>query len=251
MTTKTIKRCLYKGDIEILFYPNSHQYRLGKERLLSVSGISGIIDKSTPLMIWATKMMKEELLKIKNPNEMDIMEAQFAYSRKSEKACSIGNQVHEWAEDYVTAKIFDRNKELILPKDINARAGVIAFLEWDKEHDIKYLESERLVYSKEHNFVGIFDCMAEIDGKITLIDFKTSKRFYPMEMGMQTAGYQIAYEEEIGKIDQRMIVRFDKETGEFESHIMKNDDLEKRLFLSALELKKGEKEIKKLYKLNK
>ena len=248
MTTK-ITKSLYKGDIEIDFLPNSHTYKIKKERILSVSGISGVMDKSAPLMIWATGLMAEELKGVKKPNYDDIDNARWAYKRKKEEACSIGEEVHQWAENFVKAKMSNKDQDLILPEDINIKAGVVAFLQWDKSNNIQYIESERLVYSRKHNFVGIFDCLANINGKLTLIDFKTSKRFYPMEMGMQLAGYQIAYEEEIGQVDQRMVVRFDKETGEFESHILQNNKADKEAFLSALKLKQREKEIKNEYNL--
>jgi ATP-dependent exoDNAse (exonuclease V) beta subunit len=64
---------------------------------------------------------------------------------------------------------------------------VLAFLKWKTDNDVEFLEVERLVYSKQYEYVGRFDLIAKVNGKKMLIDYKTSKGFYPMEMGMQTA----------------------------------------------------------------
>lgn len=103
---------------------------------------------------------------------------------------------------------------------------------------------EKLVYSRQRNYVGRFDAIIEVDGKRYLADYKTSKSFYPMEMGMQTAGYLQAYCEETGENDiGRMILRFDKETGEFDVHILDDYYDDVNAFNAAHTLRKRQKEL--------
>ncbi len=69
-------------------------------------------------------------------------------------------------------------------------------MDWVNLTDIKWVASERFIYSNLYNYVGICDAIAEIDGKTVLIDFKTSNRIRKLEYGMQTSAYAKAYEEE-------------------------------------------------------
>lgn len=127
------------------------------------------------------------------------------------------------------------------------RAGINAFLNWFVENDVQFLHAEKLVYSPTHGFAGLVDAVANVNGKRTLIDYKTSKGVYT-EMRYQVAAYCLAFEEEYGKsLDGAMILHFDKETGVCNSHPMSEDELTKdsSAFLACLALKKREKELAK------
>jgi len=63
-----------------------------------------------------------------------------------------------------------------------------------------------------------------------------------MEMGMQTAWYLQALQEETGmELDGRMILRFDKNTGDFHVHILDDYEADVQAFNSALLLAKRKK----------
>jgi len=82
------------------------------------------------------------------------------------------------------------------------------------------------------------DAEAVIKRKLCVIDFKTSKAFYP-EHYIQTCGYLIASEEESGKkYDKAIVIRFGKENGEFEFQEITDIERYKKGFLAALELKR-------------
>ena len=90
-------------------------------------------------------------------------------------------------------------------------------------------------------FGGKFDAVARVNGRVTLIDFKTSSGIYP-EYSYQLAGYQIAYEEmgKIPAIEDRMILWLPKTGNDFEPHIVKTPlAQDKQVFLAALEMYKA------------
>lgn len=231
---------LYKGKIEIAFYEKSHMYKLDGKRLISVTACTGIIDKSGPLMYWAVNLAKEYLLdNLENGiTEDHILEACKQHRIKKEKAAEIGNQVHEWAENYIKGN----NPEM--PKDKKVLNGVIAFLKWVKDDKVKFIASEKLVYSKKHGYVGLMDAVAKIKGKLVAVDFKTSKSGDYPEYKFQLSAYRGADEEESGsKYDRSIIAHFGKEDGEFKIIECEEHAKDYKTFLSCLAIKKRIKEV--------
>lgn len=237
---------LYGGEIEISFKESSHSYKINGGKIpLSVTGVTGIVDKSSPLMWWAVGCMRDSLFEIIEKNTIskeDIEEARKSFMKVQKTATDVGSQVHAFAEKYVLWKA-GKGERPEVPDDDQAINGVQAFISWINDKDIEFLEIEKLVYSKKHRYVGTFDVLAKIDGNTYLMDYKTSKGFYPIEMGMQLAGYQIALEEEFPdiRIEDRVILNFSKETGEFKEYFMNEYSTyqeDKEAFLSALALKK-------------
>ena len=241
---------LYKGDAIITFDDGRHIFRDSKGVVIpSVTTATGIIDKSGPLMWWVAEMMglfltdNWDIKKIKKESEkMALIDtAKKEYRRAKEAAADIGTEIHQWVSDWIGGKKPD------MPEDEKVVNGITAFLKFQKEHKVKWLESERIIYSKKHNYAGILDAVGRINGKgeLVLIDFKSSKSIYD-DMRFQVAGYQIAFEEETGaKIDKRMIIRFGKEDGEFEAVELDEDEADKKIFLACLQVAKRMKELKK------
>ena len=237
---------LYKGKSIITFDDARHIFRDSKKKtIISVTGATGIIDKSGPLMWWTAEMMGLYLLKEKEKGNKIITErlvgmAKKEYRRAKEEAADIGTEIHAWVSEWI------KGKKPEMPDNEKVVNGITAFLKFQDEHKIKWLESERIVYSKKHNFAGILDAVGKANGKgdLAIIDFKSSKSIYS-DMRFQVSGYQIAYEEETGKkIDKRMIIRFGKEDGEFEIRELDEDDKDKKIFLACLQVAKRMKELK-------
>jgi len=259
--TNKITEELYGGKVLIDFFPDSHRYKKAGERtyLISVTGATGIIDKSRPLIIWATGLFKSFVLqyfeesKVKKFTAEELMpvieDGAVQHTIKKEKAASIGSQVHEWCEMFVKTKMEGKevDPETLKGLDENVENGINAFLDWYNSHKIKFLASERLVYSVKHDYVGIFDALAVIDGKTTLIDFKTSKRVYNEHL-YQLSGYWNAVEEEDKvKLDAGLILHFDKETASFGKYEIDQEEHQKNLpvMLACLVVKRREKELSK------
>jgi len=232
---------LYGEESIIRFDDERHRfYGQEGESLISVTGITGVVDKSGPLMYWAINLMRDYLIPRVNGGitEEDVLEASKQHRIFKKKAADIGTQIHEWVSNWILGK------KPKMPDDEKVVNGITAFLKFQKEHKIKWLESEKIVYSRKYHYAGILDAIGKIGKELILIDFKSSNGIYD-EMRFQVAAYQIAYEEETKKnIDKRIIARFGKETGEFEAIELDNDEADKKAFLACLQLKNRLKELK-------
>lgn len=233
----------YNGDIVIDFYPDSHRYKLrgDKKYLVGVTTATGVVDKSRPLMIWASRLTKEFLEKNissgKIINQEDIAEAVNQWNVKRDEAASSGTLVHLWAEKFINSEKPE------VPQDEKVKNGVLAFLRWVKENEVRFIASEKKIYSKKYKYVGTLDCMFTMGKEGHKIkhlgDFKTSSGVY-IEMAFQTAAYQEAETEEFGTtFGERYILRFDKETAQFETKCFAVEEQREHFagFLSCLNIK--------------
>lgn len=76
---------------------------------------------------------------------------------------------------------------------------------------------EKHYRSDEHWVQGYIDAIEEIDGKIRVMDYKTSKRFHLSdEYRLQLAIYALLYQEEHGRIPDEVGIYFLKDTGRLE-----------------------------------
>lgn len=231
------------GNTKIRFDDERHRFWDEKgQPIISVTTATRIIDKSEILVAWAIKKVKEYLIEKIDKGEpitnLDVEEASKEPRRFKETAGDIGTAIHEWIDQWL------QGKKPAIPDDEKTRNGITAFLRFQKENKIKFTESQRIVYSKKHRFAGFLDAVGKVGNKLVLIDFKSSNNIYP-EYALQTAGYQIAYEEETKKkIDHRMIIRFGKDTGAFEFKEYKENDQDKEAFLACVTLRNRMNEIK-------
>lgn len=259
MAAEKISKELYKGAVKIDFYPDSHRYKLAgrKDYLISATAITGVIDKSRFLIPWAINLAerfiktylengngsftKEELLPV-------VSEACVQHTVKKEEAASTGSIVHDWVENFAQAKM--NNTALPeIPENEAAQNGIGAFLDWFNANDVKFLHTERMVYSVDHDYVGITDAIAVVNGKRLVMDYKTSKGIYS-EHKYQISGYWLAIEEEDKEeLDGALLLHFDKETGEFDPVEINREEHELNypVFLSLLTVKRREKELAKAY----
>jgi len=246
MATETQLIEKYNGAVQITFYPNSHMYKINGQSIMSVSRICGIVDKSAGLIIWATRLARDYLQKLPVQARTDeaLEEAIKQHAVKKQEAADIGHYVHSYAEAYIAGNTSAELDTTLFSEEDAKRAknGIIAFLQWASDKNITWEASEQIVYSKKYNYVGTFDAIAIIGGKRYLIDFKTSKGLYRLEHGMQTAAYLKAHQEEHGThFDGRIILHFNKETGEFGYHELQELDEDFECFLAAQKLAERKK----------
>ena len=235
---------LYNGKILIDFDKEKHKFTDAKgNNILSVTKITGIIDKSPALMGWAVKSMGAYLLQEKNNKitEELIGRAKREYRNISREAKDKGAAIHDWIHQWIIGETSD------MPDDEQIVNGITAFLKFQKKHKVAWLETERVVYSKKYNYGGFLDSIGIMDGKLILPDFKSSNAFYP-EMELQVAGYDIAYTEETKKpIQKHLIIRFGKDNGEFDIKEINNIEKSRKGFLGLIPAVKRLEELKKEY----
>lgn len=233
------------------------------ERLISATKVTGQLDKSQPLMYWAVKLMKEFILDWirANPEEPITKEILMAvveegakqHITQKGKAADIGDMVHDFAEAHSIWKagLGDKPSVKDLPKE--AMKGINGYLDWVAGKQFAEDRVERVLYSRTHGWVGKTDRTAVINDVRTILDYKTANGLY-LEYLLQLTLYWYAAEEEelyikvkerFGKpieemlqvpgwtlptelilstqYKQGLVIRFDKETGEFHEHTISRD----------------------------
>lgn len=208
----------------------------------SVTGFTSVIDKSGQLVNWAVKLAREYLEAKLAAGEqitiLDVVEACKEHRRKKEQAADIGTRIHEWISRWIAGE----NPEF--PEEEKVDNGVRAFLKFQDEYSLKWMESEQIVFSPKYWYAGILDAIALKGKERILVDFKSANGIYE-ENAFQVAGYQLAYEEYFKhKIAYRMVVRFGKDTGEFEFRKFKDNKKDIEGFLACLRLRNRLKELK-------
>lgn len=203
------------------FHPKLHRYEW---QGTPVPGVTSILRRlAKPALIqWAADMACKFIIEnCQQPVEGywtvgagDLDAARLAHAQMRDAAGSVGKDVHTYAEDLLSGR------NVALPEDDTVRRAVSAFGEWRAKHDIEPLALERRVLSKRWFYAGTTDFFGKIDGRMSVLDFKTSSAIYD-EMWLQTMAYEIALREELG-LDRnaeivRWIVRLDKKTGKFEA----------------------------------
>ena len=115
------------------------------------------------------------------------------------KAGEEGTMAHELIEAYLNGeeiKYLDLNGH---PKmNIEVWKMVLRFVDFWETHKPTLIEAEVHLFSDELKVAGTCDMLCEIDGKLWLIDFKTSNHVQPTYQ-LQTAVYGQCYKECFGK----------------------------------------------------
>ena len=166
---------LYKGKIKGKFLgptedkPNRHMYYINSKRKTGSTTYIGIKDKSRPLMIWKGSLITDYLLRQLKKGAIDertICVASYIDEIEKEQAADIGSDIHKWCEQYINFKMKKSKTAPDMPESKNVQVGVNGFLDWEKEHKVKFISSERVVYSKKHDYIGTMDIEAIIVGAL-------------------------------------------------------------------------------------
>ncbi len=290
----------YSESIILWFDPEKHvYYKQNKLDMTPVEGVTNIIhilDKSDALIPWACLMVYERamstipydqdtLLDFSGPQtkplttlEIDrwLSAAKKAPREIKESAGDTGTLAHNCLEDSIkeARRIRLADEEAVIvkqiinwPADERAINCVKAAFSWMNIHNVRWLETERKVYSKQYSFAGTLDGVALVDScddkkckgckdekfknVLSLIDWKSSNGLW-VDYLYQTAAYQYAYEEEFDtQIVDRWILRLGKEDGEFDPWRISPVDFEQdfKAFTYCLELSRIHKAVKNRMKV--
>lgn len=210
-TKKTVR--LYDNSVTIHFNPASRNRYMIEETQTSPVGVTTILSqlsKGEGLMLWPLYEGVEWLKK----HQGDWEGALKAYTIKSDSGKNTGSLVHSWIEQYLAV-----GAGVAPTPALEAQKACLAFVNWFEEVNPKVLATEFIIYSKKMDFAGTADALVEIDGKVVLVDVKTTNisrtaplGIYP-EMFLQLGGYALAHHEENPEqqIDDVMIVRAGKD----------------------------------------
>jgi hypothetical protein len=211
---------LYRGEVKVKFWPGGHAYYVNGVRKTGVTTYLGIKDKSRALVSWAVDLYRQYLYD-NLPEEPSletlrilIDEGARQHAIAKEAAADIGSKIHAWCEALIKHRLNVEGYEQMpdMPEEREVQIGVNAFMDWVAAHQVKFLSSERIVYSRKHDYIGTLDIEAVIDGKLCLVDLKSSNGLYNTVL-LQTAAYVKADEEESGRqYEGRWAIRLAKET---------------------------------------
>ncbi len=220
-----------------------HQYFLNGVWVPGVTSVSGVLPKDF-LAPWASKMACETLAihwqagKAYTEDEIKdlLFMAKGAWQRKKTAAAEKGTTAHEIIEAYIKTKVVPTLPELT-PEQKEVKNCVDNFLKWEADNKVEWLLVEQFVGSEKYQFAGQLDAVAIVNGKLCLVDFKTSNQI-GMDFYLQTIGYQIALEEMgLSGIVERWILRFPKDKGGYEERLVPTSyENDKIAFLNALKI---------------
>ena len=259
MTEENKTHSLYEGSVEISM-DRRHIYRASidggkKVHVPNVTTILGMKDKSRALLFWQQRCIKEafeqrfpvgkafKFDEIQRNKAIDIITGAADAERK--QAADIGMIVHKYIEARILGSLAS------LPENTEARNACIAFNNWIGDNVIEPVFTERMCYSRKYNYCGTADLVAKINGKMTCLDFKSSKAIYN-ETCLQVSAYAEAFCEETGiDIEQRAALRCDKADASYEYLVFPDNHIrDHETFLSLLRLyhfdKQASKELREL-----
>lgn len=174
-----------------IFRSADHQYTFDGVTYPGVTGILKVLDKSGPLMGWASRMTAEAavslipalpaMLEATGPE--GVVKALTARSAwKNEEARDLGTDVHAMAELIAKGLPVPAMSETTLKR-------VDAYEQWWRTSGWQLRCAEGMVVNATKGYGGTLDLLCyDKDGKTVLADIKTGKGVYA-ETGLQLAAY--------------------------------------------------------------
>jgi len=141
----------------------------------------------------------------------------------STRAATVGTSLHSIVEDYLNNNLdLERYKDKYLALLLFKQAKIML----ERINNIHFQEAP--LFSHEFGIAGRVDCIAEFDGKLSIIDFKTSskekKESWIENYFVQETGYAKMYEERSGiKVDQ-IVTLITCQSGDTQVFIKNPDD---------------------------
>lgn len=198
------------------------------ERIVGTTTFVQVMGDCNPLMLWAYKRGREHQRQQDQGNE----NAPTRLYDEVEEAASIGTVAHDLVEEHIIKRHGKRQKKLpsadrvsrLYSVPLESAKAVLrsyqAFQDWYKQSQIEIVATEMPLVSENHQFGGTPDAIGRMpDGKLCLLDWKTSNGVYP-EMLAQLAAYKLLIHECTSyRLDGGFhLLRFSKSHGDFTHH---------------------------------
>lgn len=132
------------------------------------------------------------------------MENFAAGERVKKKSATEGTMIHEAVE----AILLGQKPEV----DSLIRPSIKAFVEFLIERNIQVDPNfiEHRLVNHEHKYAGTLDAIVMIDGKVGILDIKTSQEIY-RDYNLQTSAYLAAMKDFVKDLQTRWILRIDQD----------------------------------------
>jgi len=243
-------------EFQLIFDADMHSYKVDGEKVPSVTKV---IDACFPkhLTDWAVAEGADFFKASLEPYRLAPTEEsgtfmlpakvvthihkgiQTAYKSIGREAAQIGTIVHNWIESAIEYKMSGGTAPKV-PKGDEVRNCIKAYKAWSRERKPVWLAAEQKIYYHDPGgvncYAGTVDALAEIDGKLCIIDFKTSKKIYkPYHLQVAAYAQAISTQDQID-MPMAMILRFDKETGIFQEKLF-DPKQHIHMFFHCLDLK--------------
>lgn len=185
----------------------SRFYTVGNKEYPSVTTVLSCIGKPA-LIAWSAKVERDLVIEVSADQYGDCqsnqpmsrigwitnlnsrLSHQKAHQKELTKASEIGSQAHSWIEWEIKRQLLHDVGPcpIISPQ---AQLAVGAWERWKNSVHFNPLLCEQAVWSDKYEYAGTMDVLAEINGEVTLLDWKTGKRIYE-EAKLQNAAYRHA-----------------------------------------------------------
>ena len=232
-------------DIDLEYDDAKHTYMVGDRKVPSVTRV---VDAVFPkyLVDWAATC-GADYWKENYGKDVDMYSGILnAHKQISHRAQTIGLEVHKWIELYIKVKMIDGETATEYPEAV--KIPMQNFHDWVESREVEWLACEKKVYSRSWEYAGTIDALAKINGKLCVIDFKTSAKIYK-EYYLQVSAYCNAIGEMMGELPKLgVIVRVDKEEEKFQE-VAFDPWQHNDVFIDALNIKRFQSERIKKVKL--
>lgn len=230
-----------KVVVELVNKGKGHFYRVNGQDVLfpGVTTVLGVISKPA-LIPWAAneaaKKIKTYLMEHATGRALTAEEiaelverGRKAHIELKEAAADLGTRAHQAINALIDGGTMD------LTEDV--KPAVDGFLKFIEESNLKIEHGDRKIISMKYGYGGSLDALGLENGRIVVVDFKTSSAIYP-EYGLQVAAYCQAFQETYGLdyLPEAYILRLGKTKPEFEFRKVESLDKCLKWFLNALEL---------------
>jgi hypothetical protein len=220
---------LYQGSVVVKFDPIVHRYRVHDiletddfVTVPSVTTVLGAMLNKPFLQKWAAKLAAQSMIATFTPGraydgasiQRMAWTAADAHKAALADAGTVGSEVHEAIELYLRQRAGE-SVQFKFPTDARAAKCFMAATRWVEENQVKAIATERVLYSRRWKVVGTTDLAANVTvgGRTACIDWKSSSRLH-RSYELQTAAYRAIWHEMGGQhLQDRWLVRLDRETG--------------------------------------
>ena len=191
--------------------------RANGDRVPRVSAILGVLDKPA-LVRWAWRL---------GTQGVDIEDVR-------RETASAGTLAHEAIAAELGGPSVDADYYTATEQD-GARAAIIQWRAWRAEHEVQPVLIEQPLVSEQLGYGGTPDVCAYVDGRLEVIDFKTSRRVYDNHV-VQLAAYWNLLRENGYEVQALRVLAFPRDGSEWSERVETDIQQPWAIFFHALQI---------------